>query len=331
MTRPDRRVSPLWCSAMLLAWAAAAVVAGERIGADATAGCLASPRMVDRLEIDQSGVYENYLVDCAWASGNRVKITADDVVLRHCEIRHATGNGVGVFAANVTIEGCRIHHLLKGSFEDQQDAHGITGRPQKLVIRNCDIGLVSGDCLQFDPDRHPWGDVLVENCTLWTGPLPADTAGFKAGQRPGENAFDSKTPPDGPRPKITFRRCLFYGWNQPGQINLLAALNLKENVDAVVEDCAFRDCQAAFRLRGPGSRGGALVKIENCGVYDSAVAVRMEDALEHLTIRGLGFGPGVERRYHQVGGGPWPGYSNTGERELPPFDATYSVPVPATQ
>jgi hypothetical protein len=41
-----------------------------------------------------------------------------------------------------------------------------------LVIRNCDIGLVSGDSVQFDPDRGVWDDVLVENCTLWTGPLP---------------------------------------------------------------------------------------------------------------------------------------------------------------
>lgn len=305
---------------LFLVFMAASTRAADRnpIGADSTAGTLFDPRQVDRLEISRPGTYENYLIDSRWAGGNRVKITADDVVLRHCEIRNATGNGVGVFSRNVTIEQCRIHHLLNGTYADQQDAHGITGRPQSLVIRNCDIGLVSGDCLQFDPDRQPWGDVLVERCTLWTGLLPADAAGFKAGERPGENGFDSKTPADGLRPKIVFRRCLFYGWNQPGQIELLAALNLKENVEAIVEECEFRDCQAAFRLRGPGSRGGALATLVDCAVHDSAVAVRMEDRLENLTIRNLGFGPGVVRRYHQVGGGPWPGYVNTGERELPP-------------
>lgn len=297
--------------------------AQERVGADAACGCRAEPTRVERLEITRAGVYENYLVDSAWAGGNRVKITADDVTLRHCEIRNATGNGVGVFSRNVTIESCRIHHLLNGTFTDQQDAHGITGRPHTLVVRNCDIGLISGDCLQFDPDRQMWGDVLVEDCTLWTGPLPAAAGGFQAGERPGENAFDSKTPPNGPRPKITFRRCLFYGWNQPGQIETLAALNLKEHVDATVENCAFRDCQVAFRLRGPGSRGGALVTVRNCGIFESAIGVRMEDALENLTLDGLGFGPGVQRKYQQVGGDSWPGYTNSGERALPAFEQVY--------
>lgn len=305
-----------------LVWTGVAA-AQQPVGAGSDAGCLANPKTVERLEINRSGVYENYLVDSRWAGGNRVKITADDVVLRHCEIRNATGNGVGVFGKNVAIESCRIHHLLNSTFDEQHDAHGITGRPQKLVVRNCNIGLTSGDCLQFDPDRNPWGDVLVENCTLWTGPLPADAAGFQAGQRPGENAFDSKTPPAGPRPKIVFRNCLFEGWNQPGQIDMLAALNLKENVDATVENCVFRDNQVAFRLRGPGKNGGALVTIRDCAVFDTAVAVRMEDALENLTLRGLGYGPGVGRRLHQVGRGPWPGFTNTGERTLPPFEELY--------
>ncbi len=294
--------------------------AAEPVGADATAGCLDSPKSVDRLLIESPGTYENYLVDSQWAGGNRVKITADNVILRHCEIRNATGNGVGVFAGDVQIESCRIHHLLNSTFDQQHDAHGITGRPQRLVVRNCEIFYVSGDCLQFDPGRAPWDDVLVENCTLWTGPLPADAAGFKAGERPGENAFDSKTPADGPRCRITFRNCLFHGWNQPGQVSMLAALNLKENVEATIENCVFRDNQVAFRLRGPGRNGGALVTIRGSAVFDTGVAVRMEDRLENLTIHGLGFGKGVERRFHQVGDGPWPGFTSTGEQTLDSFE-----------
>lgn len=290
----------------------------ESIGANRGVGCGENPTRVERLEITRPGVYENFLVDSNWQGGNRVKITADDVVLRNCEIRNATGNGIGVFARNVRIENCRIHHLLNSTFQEQHDAHGITGRPQNLVVRNCEISFVSGDCLQFDPDRTPWNDVLVENCTLWTGPLPADAAGFKQGETPGENAFDSKTPAKGARAKITFRNCLFYGWKQPGQVSMLAALNLKENVDATIENCEFRDNQVAFRLRGPGKSGGALVTIRDCVVYDTEVAVRMEDELENLTIERLGFGPGVVRRYQQVGSGPWPGYRNVGEYEAPP-------------
>jgi hypothetical protein len=294
--------------------------AGGPVGADATAGCRESPQVVDRLQIEEPGTYENYLVDSAWAGGNRVKITASSVVLRHCEIRNATGNGVGVFAGDVRIESCRIHHLLNSTYSEQHDAHGITGRPNGLVVRNCEIYHVSGDCLQFDPGRAPWDAVLVENCTLWTGPLPADAAGFKAGERPGENAFDSKTPAEGPRCRIVFRNCLFYGWNQPGQVSTLAALNLKENVDATIENCVFRNNQVALRLRGPGSHGGARVTIRDCAVFDTAVAVRMEDGLENLTIDSLGFGDGVERRFHEVGDGPWPGFTNTGPRTLGSFE-----------
>jgi hypothetical protein len=301
---------------LLLAWVSFLAVAAEPIGADPKAGCLENPRQVARLEITQPGKYENYLIDCNWQGGNRVKITADDVTLRHCEIRNATGNGVAVFGKNVVIENCKIHHLLNGTFESQHDAHGITGHPQKLEIRNCDISYVSGDCIQFDPDRMPWSDVLVEKCTLWTGPLPADAGTFKAGQRPGENAFDSKTPASGARSKIAFKKCLFHGWNQPGQVGMLAAINAKENVDITIELCAFRDNQVAFRLRGPGRNGGARVTIKDCSIDDSQIAVRMEDKLENLKIQGLGFGKGVARKFQQVGGGPWPGFEKVGEHDL---------------
>ena len=290
--------------------------AAESIGADGKSGCLDQPRQVARLEITRSGNYENYLIDSDWQGGNRVKITADNVILRHCEIRNATGNGVAVFGKNVVIESCKIHHLLNGTFENQHDAHGITGHPLKLEIRNCDISYTSGDCIQFDPDRTPWTNVLVENCTLWTGPLPADAGTFKAGQRPGENAFDSKTPAGSPRSKIRFKNCLFHGWNQPGQIGMLAAINAKENVDITVENCVFRDNQVAFRLRGPGKTGGAQVLIKDCSIFDSQIGVRMEDKIENLKIHGLGFGPGVARKYQQVGDGPWPGYENVGERKV---------------
>ena len=69
--------------------------AAERAGAQGKTGCLANPKRVDRLEITKPGVYENFLVDSNWQGGNRVKITADNVTLRNCEIRNATGNGIG--------------------------------------------------------------------------------------------------------------------------------------------------------------------------------------------------------------------------------------------
>lgn len=294
--------------------------AGTPIGAQRTLiGCRQNPKEVSRLQITKPGIYENYLVDSNWAGGNRVKISADNVTLRNCEIRNASGNGIGVFGTNVLIENCKIHHLLAGNHEDQKDAHGVTGRWGNVTIRNCEIYYVTGDCIQFDPDRRSWGKLRIENCTLWTGPLPAAAGRFKQGERPGENAFDSKTRPTGPRCKLTITNCLMYGWNQPGQINLLAALNIKENVDAEISSCLFRDNQVCFRLRGPTSRGGAEVSITDCALFDSQVGIRMEDKLRNLKVRRLGIGQGVERKYHQVGKGPFPGYENSGEYQAPAY------------
>lgn len=303
-------------------FAATLASAGEpkRVGVQGPVGCRESPKKVDRLVITKPGVYENYLVDSNWQGGNRVKISADDVTLRHCEIRNATGNGVGVFGKNIVIENCKIHHLLNGSFKDQKDAHGVTGRWGNVTIRNCEIYQVSGDAVQFDPDRKSVGRVLIEDCTFWTGPLAADAGTFKKGERPGENGVDTKTMPPGERCELIVRNCYFHGWNQPGQIGNMAALNLKEHVHARVEHCLFRDNEIAFRVRGPGKRGGARVEIKDCAIYQGKVGVRMEDGVRDLKIVGLGFGAGVEVKYHKAGGGAGTGYENTGEHEAPAFE-----------
>jgi Right handed beta helix region len=314
------KTAPYWLAVVVvLASGAIAQPALPRkarpVGTQGNVGCLKAPKRVDRLEITKPGVYENYLVDGGWGGGNRVKITADGVTLRHCEVRHCAGNGVGVFGKNVVIENCKIHLCLRGTFKDQQDAHGITGRWGGVLIRNCEIHHVSGDAVQFDPDRRSSGRVVIEDCTFWTGPLPADAAGFKKGERPGENAIDTKTVPKGERSVLVVRNCHFHGWNQPAQIRNAAALNIKENVHARIEGCVLSDNEIAFRLRGPGKRGGALVEIADCAVYDTAVGVRLEDRILNLKIDRLGFGGKVGRKYHQAGGGAGAGYRNTGEHK----------------
>lgn len=293
---------------------------GQKAGSSGKVGCLENPKLVQRLEITKPGVYENYLVDSQWEGGNRVKITADDVTLRNCEIRHATGNGVGVFGKNVTIENCKIHHLLNSTFKEQHDAHGITGHWGNTTIRNCDIFYTSGDSVQFDPERNSVGEVLIENCTFWTGPLPADAAGFKKGETPGENAMDTKVRPgEATRCKLTIRHCYFHGWQQPGQVDNLAALNLKEHIDATVTGCVFANNEIALRVRGPGSKGGAKVTITDCAIYEGETGVRMEDKIENLKISGLAFGPGVKQKYQEASKGPGAGYVNEGEKEAPPM------------
>lgn len=295
-------------------------LAAQEIGVKGEVGCLKNPKKADRLIIDKPGVYENHLIDCNWQGGNRVKITADKVTLKNCEIRNATGNGVGVFGKDVLIENCKIHHLLNSTFKDQKDAHGITGGWNNVTIRNCEIYYVSGDAVQFDPDRRTTGKAVIENCTFWTGPLPADAGGFKKGERPGENAIDTKTKPSGPRCELVVRDCYFHGWNQPAQISNMAALNLKENVQVTIERTIVADSEIAFRLRGPTKRGGAHVTIKDCAVFDSGVGVRMEDKVENVKIERLAFGDKVAKKYHRVAGSPGAGYENTGERQAPALE-----------
>lgn len=308
------RILPL----ILVANPLAAAEAPKPVGTHGSIGTAANPTIVNRLEITKPGVYENFLIDARGRSGNIVKITADGVTLRHCEIRNGSGNGIGVFGTNVVIENCRIHHMLAGTFNDQQDAHGIAGRWGDVTIRNCGISYISGDSIQFDPDRASRGAVVIENCRLWTGPLPEAAAGFAAGERPGENAVDTKTKPDGERCRLVIRNCHMHGWNQPAQIDNVAALNLKENIAAEITQCVFADNEVAFRVRGPGEegrRGGAHVVISDCAIYDTRFGVRAEDGIEKLVVTGLAFGPGVGERIRFVNGKATPGYENTGERE----------------
>lgn len=312
----------------VLVLATAAVAAGplRRAGTTGKVGALENPKLVNRLEISKPGVYENYRVDAQGKGGNIVKITADDVTLRNCEIFNASGNGVGVFGTRVLIENCHVHHLLNGTFQEQKDAHGITGRWGDVTIRNCDISHISGDCVQFDPDRASRGSLTIENCHLWAGPLEADAPGFKAGDNPGENAFDSKTKPDGERCKLIVRSCYIHDWSQPSQIQNRAALNLKEHIEASVTNCVIYDSEIAIRARGPGGRGDARVTVRDCAIYRTQVGVRVEDLIQDLKITGMAYGPEVKTRVEFHKGKKPPGYENTGEHEAPAISELVTQP-----
>lgn len=312
-----------WFAVLLLgAWLAASVWAEDRAGLTGTVGARPDARRVQTLRIDRPGVYENILVDGDWSEQDLVRITADNVVLRNCTVRNGRRDGIEVYGRNVLIENCHIHHLLNGTFRAAKnlDAHGITGRPLNLTVRNTEISHVSGDALQFDPGRkaepYAWDNVLVENCFLWTGPLDRDYADYKQGERPGENAFDSKVAPTGPRARITIRATLLKGWGH-GAIGNGAALNLKEKIQAVVDRCVFVENDIAFRCRGPGDqRESAWVTAINCTVYQTSRVFRLEANVANVKIIHLATGEGVARDFDQAPG-PGEGYFVQGRREAP--------------
>jgi hypothetical protein len=305
----------------------------EMAGLTGAVGARPDARRVQTLRIDQPGVYENILVDGEWIDQDLVRITADNVVLRNVTIRYGRRDALEVYARNVLVENCHIHHVIAGTYraEKNLDAHGITGRPLNLTIRNTEISHVSGDAIQFDPSRksdpYAWDNVLVEHCFLWTGPLDRDYAGYKRGEIPGENAFDSKTPLGGQRARITFRNTLMKGWGH-GAIGNGAALNLKENIQAVVDACVFIDNDIAFRCRGPGaSRDGAWVTARNCTVYRTSRVVRLESGVENVKFFHLALGEGIGREYDRAPGAG-AGFEAYGTRPAPPLPTEPFVAVP---
>ncbi|MGD9856922.1 MAG: choice-of-anchor Q domain-containing protein [Planctomycetaceae bacterium] len=220
---------------------------------------------------------------------------------RRCELRDLTlRNGIsdGIdadYADGLLGDSCLIHDFLAGSFAEQQDAHGIVvTHTQGVTIRNTEIHHVSGDCLQTDPYRTDpvTNDVLIENCHFWTGPLEEDfSENWRAGQRPGENAIDTKAAKDwenAGRMRLTIRNTVAHGWLKDDYISNKAAFNMKEKVDAVFDGVTVYDCELGFRLRG--ARGNAKVTILNAVIHDCEFAVRAEDNLRDLRIDNCTFG-----------------------------------------
>jgi len=152
---------------------------------------------------------------------------------------------------------------------------------------------------------------------LWTGPLDTDYAGFRKGERPGENAFDSKVDPEAPRATITIRNTLMKGWGH-GQIGNGAALNLKEQIQAIVENSVFVDNDIAFRCRG--TLGSAWVTALNNTVYRTSRVFRLEHRVKNVKISGLAVGQGIGQEFDNVPG-PGEGFEDRDRRTAPPLAA----------
>jgi hypothetical protein len=224
----------------------------------------------------------------------RVSGGATGLTLRNVEVRSTSRDGIDIGATqDVLIEGSLIHHTLNAA-GGRTDAHGIVaGAARRLTIRDTEVHTFSGDAFQIDPGRAlpGWGDVLIEGCRFWLRPLPAPVNGFAAGVVPGENAVDTKVGSGLPRPSLIIRNSEFFGFGG-GLITNMAALNLKENVDAVVDRVTIHGSEIAFRLRGP-----ANVRVQNAVVHSTSVAVRYEDNIQGLRIWNSTFGNGVGRAF----------------------------------
>ncbi len=93
-----------WALCLLLVSISAAARQGPKpnvVGIRGHVGCKENPKTVDRLRIDKPGVYGNILVEGNWGTSTLVEIRADDVTLRHCEIRNGIANAIFTDRKNV--------------------------------------------------------------------------------------------------------------------------------------------------------------------------------------------------------------------------------------
>ena len=146
---------------------------------------------------------------------------------------------------------------------------------------------------------------------------------FLLESQPGENALDTKQNNKHSRSKMIFRNTVCYGWKQPGQIRMMAALNIKNKVQVQVENCIFFDNEVCLRLRGPGGYEGSWVTVENCLFYDSKYAVRAEDSIEKMKLINSGYGGNVGDRYRAVSGKP-KNPTIEGDHDAPPLESVYT-------
>lgn len=222
---------------------------------------------------------------------------ASHVVLRNCEVRRSSRDLIDIGSPqHVLLENCLIHHALNAD-GGRKDAHGIVAfAVRDLMIRNTEIHTFSGDGIQIDPRRMSpgWNRVTVEGARIWLAPLQAAENGFDAGIVPGENAIDTKANGGLPRSSLTIRDTEVFGFGD-GLIRNMAAFNLKENVQVVVDGVTVRNSEIGFRVRGPTGRpaAGARVTVKNAVIHDVKTAFRYENDLEALRIWNSTIGSGV--------------------------------------
>ena len=249
-------------------------------------------------------VVEGIVVDGQYGDRIPLDVNTGPFTLRDSDVGFSTRDCIDIGASvGVRIEGCVIHHCLNSS-GGRTDAHGLTGGATRdLVVADSEIHSVSGDAIQFDPGRScpGWDNIRIENSRLWLEPLPQAENGFAAGTVPGENAVDTKTcnDPGAPRATLTIVGTTAWGWRN-GLIGNMAAFNIKENVDTVFDGVTVFDSEIAFRLRGPGSRPGAHVRVANAVVYDVDTAIRYEDDIENLRVWNATFGRDVGRAFQEA-------------------------------
>jgi len=246
---------------------------------------------------------QDLTLDGDWGNEDILKIGggSDYFKLDNVEVMNTRRDAVDMSSiTGVRINNCKIHDAIWVDGDVRRDAHGIvTGGVHDFKVTSTEIYYVSGDALQFQ--YGGWDNVTVEDCTLWNGPLPTARGGAPAGVYPGENAIDTKHYTSNPRGRIYINNVTAYGWKSD-YITNAAAFNMKHHIEATFDGVTVYDSDIGFRLRGPGSKGGAIVTLKNAVLYDNQRPIRYEDDIIDLHIYNVTFGTGNASLFQSAGG-----------------------------
>lgn len=206
----------------------------------------------------------------------------DRIQITHCEVTRFTHHALDVDGDDSVIDSCRIGQILwKDRTGVRQDAHGIVSTDaRRLVIRNCDIGQCSGDAIQVE--HGDWDEIRIVDCRLWDRPLEHEMGGFEFGTYVSENAIDTKHRSHSPG-RLAIVNCTMSGF-QSSLISNSAALNLKENVDVVIDGCEVLNCEIGFRVRGRSKGMNMSGTVMNSVIRNNRIAFRFEDGLQDFRM-----------------------------------------------
>ena len=255
-------------------------------------------------------VIEGITFDGQYGNDDTIEIRTDasHTHLNNVEVKNSGRDCIDMDSpTGVRISNSTIHHCLyfDEDNDERADAHGITGGAvQDLRIENTDIHTFSGDGIQFDPGRAApgWNNIHIEGCRFWLEALTDDTAGFSAGDIPGENAIDTKTWNDAPEATLTIIDTEAWGFKDGLDISNQAAFLFKEHVKVSLHRVHVHHSEIAFRVRGPTSARpkGATVHIENTLIHDVETGIRYEDELVNLSMAHMTFGFGIESMFDEA-------------------------------
>jgi MYXO-CTERM domain-containing protein len=250
--------------------------------------------------------FEGIVFDGGYAQADLIKGDGGNhIELVGVEVRRSGSDCIDLRnSTDILIERSFIHHCVFNDGGVVKDAHGVTGDSVfDLTIRDTEIAMMSGDSVQLSPPREPWGNLVIEGCTLWAAPLDDPDAGLPLDTPMGENAFDSKVGPEldgnGANPRVLIRDTVAHGF--VGFIDNQAAFLLKEDVDATVERVTIYDSDLGFRLRGP-----AVVRVQNAVVHTVDHVLRYEDGITGVVLANTTIGGGIgSELFEDGGGGGW--------------------------